>query len=418
MEAIPLATMVLRLGVALGLGLLVGLERERRGSSLAGVRTFAVVALFGGVAGLLSLELGGWVLAAGFLAVAGLTVMGNVGKLRAGLHDPGMTTEVALLLMFGLGAFLLLGPLEVGIALGGTLAILLYSKARLHGIVERLGDKDVTAIMRFALVTLVIFPVLPNQTFGPFAVLNPREIWLMVVLIAAISLGGYVAYKFLGGRTGTAIAGILGGVISSTATTVSYARKSRGGGAASDLSVVVILIASTIVVVRVLVEISVVAPGSLRIAAPPLLVLLLAFTILSILAWRRGNANHQPMPEPSNPTEFGSAIAFGTLYAAIILAMAASREWFGSAGMYAIGAVSGVADLDAITLSSANLARVETIRPETLWRVVMVAALANLAFKLGIVGVLGSRRLLRQLLPYFLAGAGVAVLVLLLWPGG
>jgi uncharacterized membrane protein (DUF4010 family) len=415
-ESIPFESAVLRLGVTLGLGLLVGLERERRGSTLAGVRTFALVALLGAISGLLSLELGGWILGAGLLAVAGMVVMGNVVKLRSGENDPGITSEIALLLMYGLGAMLLLGPLELGLALGGTLAILLFAKDRLHGAIARLGEKDLTAIMLFALVSLVVLPLLPDRTYGPFDVLNPREIWLMVVLIVGISLGGYVVYKVLGGKTGTAIAGILGGIISSTATTVSYARKSRAEGSAPGIATVVILIASTVVFVRILVEIAVVAPETLEVVAPPLLLLLVSFAALSALAWRFGHADHEPMPEPSNPTELGSAVLFGTLYAGITLALAAAREWFGNAGLYALGALSGIADLDAITLSTANLTRTGSVTPDTLWRVVTLAALANLVFKLGIVVALGRRRLLARLLPFVLAGMGVGVLLLFLWP--
>lgn len=406
----------MRLGVALGLGLLVGLERERNDSSLAGVRTFALVALFGASTGLLSVELGGWILGAGLLAVASLLAIGNLTKLRAGEIDPGLTTEVALLLMYILGAMLLLGPLELGIVLGGTLALLLYAKSRLHEAIGRMGEKDITAIMLFALLTLVILPISPDRTYGPFDVLNPREIWLMVVLIVGISLGGYVAYKFLDRKAGTAVAGLLGGVISSTATTVSYARKSQSSDSAAGIASVVILIASAVVFARVLVEIAVVAPGTLPVAAPPLLVLLAAFVMLSLLAWRRGTDREAEMPEPSNPTELGFALLFGGLYAGITLALAAAREWFGDAGMYVLGAISGIADLDAITLSTANLARGGSVDPDTLWRVVTLAALTNVGFKVGVVAILGSRRLLQRVLPFFLAGVGVGVLLLFLWP--
>jgi uncharacterized membrane protein (DUF4010 family) len=194
-----LETTLGRLAIALGLGLLVGLQRERTESSIAGLRTFALVTVLGGLTGLLAQDFGGWVLAGALLALAAMVVVGNVAKLRDEVRDPGITTEVAVLLMFGVGAYLTQGPVEVGIVLGGTVAVLLHAKARLHGFVDRLGDQDVTAIMQFVLLTLVILPVLPNETYGPFDVLNPRHIWLMVVLIVGITLGGYLAYRLARG---------------------------------------------------------------------------------------------------------------------------------------------------------------------------------------------------------------------------
>lgn len=407
-----------RLAIALGLGLLVGLQRERTESAIAGLRTFALVTLLGGLSGLLSQEFGGWVLGAAFLGLAAMVVIGNVMKLRTQPEDTGITTEVAVLLMFGIGAYLVYGALEVGIVLGGTVAVLLHAKARLHGLVERLGDQDVAAIMRFVLLTLVILPILPNRTFGPLGVLNPRHIWLMVVLIVGISLGGYLAYKALGDRAGTLLSGVLGGTISSTATTATYARMGRAGERTASLSSVVILLASTIVFVRVLVEIAVVAPGSLPVAAPPLVVLLLAFGGLSHLAWSRRKADAQAMPEQGNPTELRFALAFGALYALILLAVAAGNEWFGSEGLYVVAVISGLTDMDAITLSTANLTRQGRVEPETLWRVVVVASISNLAFKLGVAGALGGRDLLRRLAPYYGAGALVGVLLVAFWPDG
>jgi uncharacterized membrane protein (DUF4010 family) len=417
METLVLESVVPRLAIALGLGLLVGLQRERTEGSVAGVRTFALVTLFGSVSGLLALEFGGWIVAAGFLSVAAMVVLGNIGKIKMGQLSLGITTEVAVLLMFAVGVYLMQGSLEIGIALGGVTAVLLHAKARLHGIVRGLGDQDVTAIMRFALLTLVILPVLPDSTFGPLDVLNPRQIWLMVVLIVGISLGGYLAYKLLGDRAGTVLAGILGGTISSTATTASYARLTRRAPDGFALSALVILISSAVVFVRLLVEILVVAPASFMQAAPPLVILLAAFTILSLVAWKGMGGDRAGLPKQENPTELRFPIVFAILYAGILLAVAAAESW-GSRGLYLIAAISGLVNLDAITLSSANLTREGRLSPADLWRVVMVASLSNLAFKLVIAGVLGGWRLVRHLLPFFLAGSAIALGLLLAWPDG
>lgn len=409
-------SLILRLAIALGLGLLVGLQRELTERTIAGVRTFALVTILGSVTALLSETFGGWLLGTGLLAVAAMVVVGNLTKLKAGDRDPGITTEIAVLMMFGLGALVVLGPLELGIVLGGTVTVLLQAKGPLRRLAGRLGDEDVTTIMRFVLITLVILPVLPNRSYGPFDVLNPRQIWLMVVLIVGISLAGYLAYKLVGERVGAVLAGVLGGTISSTATTVSYARQSRSGARAVDVSAIVVLIASSMVFLRVLVEIAVVAPGAFPQAAPPLSILLASFMALSGVAWSRARTASTEPADHGNPTELKSALIFGALYALILLAVAGGREWFGDQGLYAIGVLSGLTDMDAITLSTAQLTRAGRIGPDTLWRVTTVAALSNLAFKLGIVGTLGGSRIFRRLLPFFGAGAAVASALLLLWP--
>jgi uncharacterized membrane protein (DUF4010 family) len=415
MEA-ELSSILGRLGIAAGLGLLVGLQREQAESPIAGLRTFALTALLGSLTALLALEFGGWVLAAGLLALGALVVTGNLMKLRAGLPDPGLTTEVALLLTYGVGAYVMIGRVEVAIVVGGALAVLLQFKARARRLVETLGEKDVAAVMRFALLTLVILPVLPNTAYGPFDVLNPRHIWLMVVLIVGIGFAGYLTYRFLGARVGTALSGVLGGTISSTATTVSYARRARTTEGQTQEAAAVIMIASAIVFVRVLVEMAVVAPGSLPVVLPPVLTVLLAFGVLSIWSWRRSVQEARPMPEQPNPTELRPALVFGLLYGVILLAVAAGEAWFGDEGLYVIALFSGLTDMDAITLSTARLTREGRVEAEMLWRVVLLASVSNLAFKLGLSWVMGGGALVRRLaLPYAL-GAGVIALVLLFWP--
>lgn len=209
----------------MGLGLLVGLQRESQSSLLAGVRTFPLITVLGTLCAMLAQVFGGWVLALGFVSLAGLICVGKFIESRAENAGHGLTTEIAMLLMFGVGAYLVLGNWAAAIAIGAGAAVLLQFKGQLHGIVRQLSEQDVKAIMQFALLSMVILPVLPNKTFGPYSVLNPRQIWLMVVLIVGINLSGYIVYKFFGVNAGVVLGGILGGVISSTATTVSYSRR-------------------------------------------------------------------------------------------------------------------------------------------------------------------------------------------------
>ncbi len=406
-----------QLGLALGLGLLVGLQRERASSPLAGFRTFPLVTMLGTLAAVLSGSFGGWVVGLGFVAVTGVVVIGNIVEMRVEKPDPGLTTEMAMLMMYALGAFITVGPMPLCIALGAGVAVLLHLKAQLHSAAGRIGEKDFKAIMQFVLITLVILPVLPNQRMGPFNVLNPFNLWLMVVLIVGISLAGYVAFKCFGDRAGTLAGGILGGLISSTATTVSYARRSKEVPSMSRLSAGVILIASSVVFARVLVEIGAVAPAFLMSAAPPIATFMLFMGALALFALRRQSAEGTPLVEPDNPSELKPAIVFGGLYALVVLAVAAAREYLGDSGMYAVAVLSGLTDMDAITLSVAKFVKDGTVAEQTGWRLIIVASMANLFFKGGMVAVMGSQELRRWMTTMFAASIAAGGLILALWPG-
>jgi uncharacterized membrane protein (DUF4010 family) len=406
----------LQLGIALLLGLLVGLQRERTEPAVAGIRTFPLITIFGTVCGLLSLEHGGWVMAAGLLAVAALFVIANLALVQSGQIDPGLTTEMAALLMFGVGAYLAVGSMGVAVAVGGAVAVLLQLKKPMHQFVAAIGESDIKAIMQFALISLVILPVLPNREYGPYAVVNPFKVWLMVVLIVGIGLSGYVAYKWLGARTGTLLGGLLGGLISSTATTVSFARRTTAAPASAGTAALVIMLASTVVFVRVLIEVAAVAPGSFARLAPPLFGMLLVCVLISAGTYFFLRQEETEVAPHGNPAELKPALIFAGLYAVVILAVAAAKEHFGAGGLYVVAVLSGLTDMDAITLSTANLVENGRLAAERGWRVILVASLANLVFKAGIVGFLGARALLTRLLLMFaLAGLGGA-LILLLWP--
>jgi uncharacterized membrane protein (DUF4010 family) len=381
------------LGIALGLGLLVGLQRERAESRLAGLRTFPLITVFGTLAGFLAIPLGSWPLAAGCLAVLGLAVVGNLHKLQLGDVGGGLTTEIAMLLMYFVGAFLALGPWEVGVAVGVGTAALLQFKPELHGVAARLGDEDLRGIMQFALITFVILPILPNRTYGPFDVLNPFQIWLMVVLIVGISTVGFVSYRFFGRNAGLLLGGILGGAVSSTATTVSYARRTATEPSLAGQAAVVIAIASCVVCVRVLIEIAVTAPSFFPQAAIPVLAMLLLTAIPVAMQWRSLTAEGSAPAKQKNPAELRTAIAFAGLYAGVLWVMAAAKEYLGHASLYTVAALSGLTDLDAITLSTSRLVADGRVDPVQGWRLVLLANVSNLAFKASMATLLGGRLL-------------------------
>ncbi|MGZ8901865.1 MAG: MgtC/SapB family protein, partial [Limisphaerales bacterium] len=298
---------------------------------------------------------------------------------------------------------------------GGTAAVLLHFKPELHSIARRLEDPDFRAIMQFVLITLVILPILPSKQYGPFNVLNPYKIWLMVVLIVGISLGGYIIYKFFGQKAGTLAGGILGGLISSTATTVSYARRTAKAPEASALAALVIMVASTIVFARVLIIIGASAPHFLRIAAGPIGTVLGGLAMVCLVMWWISSKEATEMPEQGNPSELKAALIFAGLYALVLLAVAWAKANFGTEGLYVVAILSGLTDMDAITLSLSDMVAQKQIDPVTGWRLILVAAMSNLVFKAGTVAMLGSRKLLGRIALLFGIACGLILAVVLFW---
>ncbi len=405
-----------QLGISLLLGLLIGLQRQRAESALGGIRTFPLIAAFGTLSGWLALEHGGWVVAAGFVALAALLVMSNYLSTRVGPHEAGQTSEVAALLLYGIGAYLVTGEPAVAVALGGVIAVLLQFKSPLHAFAEKIGEQDVTAIMQFVLISLVVLPVLPDRTYGPYDVLNPFETWLMVVLIVGISLTGYVAYKLFGAKEGAVLAGVIGGLVSSTATTVSSSRKAASSPASAGLAALVIVIAAGVVFVRVIAEVSVVASGHFREIAPPLAVMLAASVVIAALFCLIARDRQVAMPQHGNPADLRVAMTFAGLYALVSLVIAATKVEFGVQALYPVAVLSGLTDMDAITLSTSQLVNQGRLESATAWRLIVVASLANLAFKAVLAAVIGGRALLRYVALAFGATVLTGIGLLWLWP--
>lgn len=409
-----LASTFSSLGIALGLGLLVGMQREQVATQLAGLRTFALITVLGTICGLLAVNFGGWVIAAGFLALTGALMTGHVAELKGEKIESGVTTEVAALAMFGVGAYVVTGLREVAIVIGGGIAVLLHFKGQLHGIAARLGE-DSKSIMQFALISLVILPILPNRTYGPLNVVNPRQIWLMVVLIVGIGLAGYIAYKFFGAKAGLLLAGLLGGIISSTATTISYSKRAAKQELPDNQIAVVILLASTVSCALVLAEIAVVAPEFLRAAITPLVIVVTTLGVLSLPLWFLQTKGRNEMPSQGNPTELKGALYFALLYTLILLAIAAVKDRYGTSGLYVVAAASGLAEVHALALSTSQLVSTGRVSSIEGWRIIAVALISNLAFKAAMVAILGTRAIWRKVaLPYVLT-IGIGISIVLLW---
>tara|TARA_R110002124_G_scaffold28292_6_gene100047 strand:- start:282 stop:1547 length:1266 start_codon:yes stop_codon:yes gene_type:complete len=408
------------LGIAFGLGLLVGLQREKANSELAGVRTFTLIAILGVLAGFLSRDYQNpYILPVLGVALTSLLVAANFIKIKVFTNpDVGQTTEVAALLMFAIGAYLVMGDRVLGIVIGVSMSVLLYVKERLHGFINRLQEKDLSAIMTFAGISLVVLPILPNKTYGPYNVLNPQNIWLMITLIVGLSVLGYFIYKFVGKKLGIISNGVLGGLISSTATTFSYARKTVDTASISKMAAFVITVASAISLARVMVEIGVVIPEKLPVILLPLMVefVVMALICLGMFYSINKDSKDDTMPEPENPAEFKSALVFGLLYGAILLAVAFANEEFGDDALYIVAIISGLTDVDAITLSLSQLIKIDALNVSTGWKLILLASLSNLVFKGVMAGILGTKQLAKWIALSFGIALIVGIFLIWLWP--
>jgi uncharacterized membrane protein (DUF4010 family) len=382
---------------SLAVGLLIGLERERNPAARAGLRTFALVSLLGTLCAMLSAETQvPWILAAGLGAVGVLIVAAYVGASTAEA-DRGTTTQAALLVDYGFGAMIWYGYSTQAIMLAIIVTMMLYFKPELHGISQRMERRDLISIFQFAVLTFIILPILPDQGYGPHLALNPYNIWLMVVLLSGISLTGYVALRLWGHRYGAPLLGILGGLVSSTATTVIYARHGRENEGMGQLAVLVILLANLVVLLRLAVIGALVAPEIL----PGLLPVLSGGLVLGLAGtatwWKRLQQKRDlPIPEIKNPAELRTSLTFGVVYALVLFFAAWLSDYAGNKGLYAVAVVSGLTEMDAITLSSLRLFILGKLHTDQAVTAITLALIANVAFKFGVVLFFGGPGLARR----------------------
>jgi uncharacterized membrane protein (DUF4010 family) len=395
---------------SLALGLLIGLERERSPAARAGLRTFSLVALAGTLGALLSEKTGApWMLGAGLIVMGGMMVATYFKDTES--EDPGTTTVAAVVVCYALGAMVWYDLEQLAVTLAILTTALLYFKTELRGVTRNLTRLDLVSILQFAVLSFVILPILPNQDYGPYHALNPYQIWWMVVLISGLSLAGYAALRIAGQRHGTLLTGLFGGIASSTATTLAFSRHGRNSPQLVSMAALVILLANWVVLIRLTLLVALLAPGLLR----PMLTLLgggaLAGLVVLYLAWRRLDDQHSaPVLEMNNPTEIRAALSFGLLYAAVLFAAAWLSDWVGSQGVYAVALVSGLTDVDAITLSSLRLFNLGNLQIDQTANTILLAVLSNIVFKSGLTAVIGGSALARQVLPGMAAVAGGLIL--------
>jgi len=375
-----------RLGVALAIGLLVGCERGWQdrdvpsGGRTAGIRTFGLSGLLGGLAGYLQ-TLSGPILPAVLLLLFGAAFV--VFKLRESKaeEDYGVTTVVAGFVVFALGALAVVGDLRAAAAGGVTTTVLLAAKRGLHGFLKQLTWLEIRAALILLAMTLVALPLLPNETIDPWDVLNPFTLWLLTVTIAAISFAGYVAIRVAGPSRGILFAGAAGGLASSTALTLSFARFAADAPESAWQLASGATIAGALSLIRVLVIGVVLAPVLLTPLAIALVPAVLVMLAASFLIARRGNGKHgAPDLQLENPFELGEVLRFGALLGAVILVSKVLVDRIGQTMLFAVAAVSGLMDLDAITLSTARLTGT-SVDLTTAVAAILIAVVVNLLTK-------------------------------------
>lgn len=384
---------LMKFGLSCVLGMLIGLEREyaKHGEEpFAGVRTFALVCMFGTLCAMLS-EKSAWLLPAGFAAFGALVSVSYY--VSAMTHKGyGSTTEVASFIVFLLGVAVYSQKTEVVVALGIATTVILSGKEPLHRLANKIEPSDIVATLKFAIITFIVLPILPNEAYGPFHAFNPYKTWFMIILISGISFAGYVAVKVVGAEKGIGITAALGALVSSTAVTVTFSKESKRQPDLSSYFSMAVILASTIMFMRVMVEIFAVNKELLTAAAIPLGAMAAAGMVYGGYLYFGPKGKAKTAPSYSNPFELMGAIKFGIVYALIVFLIKAAKEYTGDAGIYLVSAVSGLTDVDAITLSISESAK-SGMQTVVAVRCITLAVISNTVVKGLLAFSMGSRRL-------------------------
>jgi uncharacterized membrane protein (DUF4010 family) len=402
--------------VAIVCGAAVGVERQRSGHAtgpdarLGGIRTFTLLGTASGIAGFLIAE--GFAMAAALLMSGALALIA-IGYFRASNRDIDATTEVAAVVVLGAGILAGVGELRLAAALTTLTVLLLAEKPRLHGAIGRLDEPTMLAAARFAVMSLVILPLLPEGPFGPAPGIKPRELWMLVLLFSGMSFVGFIAQR-ISRSAGYPLTGLLGGLVSSTSVTLTFARLSQSHVAEAAALATGAVAASTVLFARVAVAVTVLdatlLPVLVRYLAAPFLVSL----VMLALAWR---SLHGDEVEPStlkNPLQLRSAVEMALLFQVVLYAVYYMRASVGDQGLMATGFVLGLTDVDALTLSmTRSVASNVTI--ELACRAILTGIIANSLMKAAIAAAIGVPRFKWQAGGALLAmaAAGAAALVVL-----
>ncbi|EPW3765207.1 MgtC/SapB family protein [Vibrio fluvialis] len=420
-EIVSGQNVVWNLLVALLLGAIVGTQRgwvarnNVEGSRVAGIRTFSLVGLYGGLSAILAAHYSPLLLGFALLALVVLASIAFVLKQRKS-QDISITGVVSLLVTFVLGSLAVSGEPVLAAAAAVITAVVLDNKKELHEALQKLQEYELDAALRLMLISVVMLPLLPNQSYGPWQALNPYEIWWMVVLIASISFLGYFAIKIGGAKRGVLFTSVFAGFSSSTALTLQFSNLSRDQPTISPLLASGILLCCGTMFPRLLIVASLINTELTPILWPVIIVMMIGLYIPAWFIWRSTDVdfNEDQSANHKNPLALQSALWFGVILAIIMLLAHALSDWFGQAGTLALSAVSGITDVDAITLALGRQST-HSLDAYTAAMGIIIAASVNTLVKMGMVISIGDRGLWVRVAPAMVLSvvAGAVTLLIL-----
>lgn len=406
--------------IALLLGAIIGTQRGWvmrhgvEGSRVAGIRTFSLVGLLGGLVAVLSQLYTPLLLGFALIALVCLAGVAFVVRQRIS-EDLSITGVVSLLITFVIGSLAASGQAVLAASAAVITALVLDNKRELHDALQKLQEYELDAALRLLLISIVLLPMLPNQTYGPWNALNPYEIWWMVVLIASISFVGYFAIKIGGERRGILFTSVFAGLSSSTALTLQFSQLSKEQPRISPLLASGILLSCGTMFPRLIVVLTVLNPPLVKLLWPIILSMMVAMYFMAWRIWREVDIeNIESDNKQKNPLALQSAVFFGLVLAMIMLLSHALSDWFGDAGTLILSALSGITDVDAISLALARQST-QTLSLSTAALGIVIAASVNTLVKMGMVVVLGDKSLARRIAPAMLLSVltGAAVFILM-----
>lgn len=388
----------LTFGISLFVGVLIGLERQSvRGgheATFAGIRTFPIISLLGALSAYISLHYYKPIFPIMLVLIALFVLASYIPQAISKAGSAGITTEMAALAVFILGALPFYGEKGIAVTVTILIFVLLTTKDQLHSLARKVEMEDFYAVAKFATITFIILPVLPNRNIGPYNSFNPYEIWLFVVLIAAISFIGYVSVKTVGSKRGLGLTGLLGGFASSTAVTLSISRRSKEASELSKSAALAIILACSTMFPRVILIIGFINKVLLKHIYLPLLIMgISGFIICGFLYFKIGRTKSLEKVNLKNPFELSIAIKFGILYAIINFVSIFANKYFSNRGLYISSALGGLTDVDAVVLSITRLIKNEGLEIKIATITIILATIVNTILKAVLTIILGTKTL-------------------------